>query len=92
MDSLRGVFGRPLFELLCESKETSGRYPSVLIHNGTARKIDLRRIVQNKHVIFGASTRMAEVMTVSKFPALQFQIPKDNRHLAFSSVGDVHSP
>lgn len=31
-------------------------------------------------------------MTVSKFPALQFQIPKDNRHLAFSSVGDVHSP
>jgi pimeloyl-ACP methyl ester carboxylesterase len=31
-------------------------------------------------------------MTVSKFPALQFQIPKDNRHLAYSAVGDVSSP
>jgi pimeloyl-ACP methyl ester carboxylesterase len=31
-------------------------------------------------------------MTISKFPALQFQIPKDNRHLAYSAVGDVSSP
>ena len=31
-------------------------------------------------------------MTVSKFPALQFQIPKDNRHLAYSAVGDANSP
>jgi pimeloyl-ACP methyl ester carboxylesterase len=35
---------------------------------------------------------MVVVMTVSKFPALQFQIPKDNRHLAYSAVGDVSSP
>lgn len=31
-------------------------------------------------------------MTVSKFPALQFHLPKGNRHLAFSSVGEAHSP
>ena len=31
-------------------------------------------------------------MTVSKFPALQFSLPKGSRHLAFSSVGDTHSP
>ena len=31
-------------------------------------------------------------MTVSKFPALQFSLPKGSRHLAFSSVGDPHSP
>jgi pimeloyl-ACP methyl ester carboxylesterase len=31
-------------------------------------------------------------MTISKFPALQFQIPKAYRHLAYSAVGDVHSP
>ena len=31
-------------------------------------------------------------MTISKFPALQFQIPKADRHLAYSVVGDVHSP
>jgi len=30
-------------------------------------------------------------MTVSKFPALQFSLPKGSRHLAFSSVGDAHS-
>jgi pimeloyl-ACP methyl ester carboxylesterase len=30
-------------------------------------------------------------MTVSKFPALQFPLPKDHRHLAYSSVGDVDS-
>ncbi len=31
-------------------------------------------------------------MTVSKFPALLFSLPKGNRHLAYSSVGDVNSP
>ena len=31
-------------------------------------------------------------MTLSKFPALQFQVPKADRHLAFSAVGDVLSP
>ena len=31
-------------------------------------------------------------MTVSKFPALQFSLPKGSRHLAYSSVGDAHSP
>ena len=31
-------------------------------------------------------------MTVSQFPALQFSLPKAHRHLAYSSVGDVHSP
>ena len=31
-------------------------------------------------------------MTISKFPALQFQIPKAHRHLAYSAVGDTHSP
>ena len=31
-------------------------------------------------------------MTVSKFPAHQFHLPKGNRHLAYSSVGDIDSP
>jgi len=31
-------------------------------------------------------------MTISKFPALQFQIPKAYRHLAYSAVGDADSP
>ncbi len=31
-------------------------------------------------------------MTVSQFPALQFSLPKAHRHLAYSSVGDRHSP
>lgn len=31
-------------------------------------------------------------MTVSQFPALQFPLSKGNRHLAYSSVGDVDSP
>ena len=31
-------------------------------------------------------------MTVSKFPAHQFHLPKSNRHLAYSSVGDLSSP
>ncbi len=31
-------------------------------------------------------------MTVSQFPALQFPLSKGNRHLAYSSVGDVNSP
>ena len=31
-------------------------------------------------------------MTVSKFPALLFSLPKGNRHLAYSSVGDANSP
>lgn len=31
-------------------------------------------------------------MTLSKFPSLQFQIPKARRHLAYSAVGDAHSP
>jgi pimeloyl-ACP methyl ester carboxylesterase len=35
---------------------------------------------------------MAAVMTVSKFPALEFHLPKGSRHLAYSSVGDAHSP
>ncbi|MEY2678464.1 MAG: hypothetical protein RLZ00_1156 [Pseudomonadota bacterium] len=35
---------------------------------------------------------MIAVMTVSKFPAHQFHLPKGNRHLAYSSVGDAHSP
>jgi pimeloyl-ACP methyl ester carboxylesterase len=30
-------------------------------------------------------------MTVSKFPALPFQIPKAHRHLAYSAVGDADS-
>ncbi len=35
---------------------------------------------------------MIPVMTVSKFPAHQFHLSKGNRHLAYSSVGDAHSP
>jgi pimeloyl-ACP methyl ester carboxylesterase len=35
---------------------------------------------------------MIAVMTVSKFPAIQFHLPKGSRHLAYSSVGDVKSP
>ncbi|MEN9619186.1 MAG: hypothetical protein RL406_1423 [Pseudomonadota bacterium] len=31
-------------------------------------------------------------MTRSQFPALQFPLPKGSRHLAYSSVGEVHSP
>ena len=31
-------------------------------------------------------------MTVSKFPSLEFHLPKGNRHLAYSSVGDANSP
>ncbi len=31
-------------------------------------------------------------MTVSQFPPLQFPLSKGNRHLAYSSVGDVNSP
>ncbi len=31
-------------------------------------------------------------MTVSKFPALQFPLSKDGRHLAYSAVGDANSP
>ena len=31
-------------------------------------------------------------MTISKFPALQFPIPKANRHLAYSAVGAANSP
>jgi pimeloyl-ACP methyl ester carboxylesterase len=31
-------------------------------------------------------------MTLSKFPALQFDLPKAHRHLAYSAVGDAHSP
>jgi len=31
-------------------------------------------------------------MTISKFPALQFQLPKAHRHLAYSAVGNAHSP
>ena len=31
-------------------------------------------------------------MTISKFPALQFSIPKAYRHLAYSAVGDANSP
>jgi len=31
-------------------------------------------------------------MTISKFPALQFPLPKDNRHLAYSCVGAANSP
>jgi len=31
-------------------------------------------------------------MTVSQFPTLLFALPKGNRHLAYSSVGDVNSP
>ena len=31
-------------------------------------------------------------MTVSKFPALQFDLPKAHRHLAYSAVGNVNSP
>lgn len=31
-------------------------------------------------------------MSISKFPALEFQIPKAYRHLAYSAVGDTHSP
>ena len=31
-------------------------------------------------------------MTVSKFPALQFSLSKDSRHLAYSAVGDANSP
>ncbi len=31
-------------------------------------------------------------MTVSKFPALQFPLSKDSRHLAYSAVGDANSP
>ena len=30
-------------------------------------------------------------MTISKFPALQFQLPKAHRHLAYSAVGNAHS-
>ena len=30
-------------------------------------------------------------MTVSKFPALQFDLPKAHRHLAYSAVGDANS-
>ena len=30
-------------------------------------------------------------MTISQYPALQFHLPKGNRHLAYSSVGDIHS-
>jgi pimeloyl-ACP methyl ester carboxylesterase len=32
------------------------------------------------------------LMTRSQFPALQFPLPKGSRHLAYSSVGEVHSP
>jgi len=35
---------------------------------------------------------MIAVMTVSKFPALQFPLSKDSRHLAYSAVGDANSP
>ena len=35
---------------------------------------------------------MVKVMTLSKFPAHQFSLPKSDRHLAYSSVGDAHSP
>jgi pimeloyl-ACP methyl ester carboxylesterase len=31
-------------------------------------------------------------MTVSKFPSLEFHLPKGNRHLAYSAVGDANSP
>ena len=31
-------------------------------------------------------------MTLSKFPALQFDLPKAHRHLAYSAVGDARSP
>ena len=31
-------------------------------------------------------------MTVSKFPALLFDVPKAHRHVAYSAVGDVNSP
>lgn len=31
-------------------------------------------------------------MTVSKFPALQFSLSKDSRHMAYSAVGDANSP
>jgi pimeloyl-ACP methyl ester carboxylesterase len=31
-------------------------------------------------------------MTISKFPALQFQLPKAHRHLAYSAVGAANSP
>ena len=30
-------------------------------------------------------------MTVSKFPTLEFHLPKANRHVAYSAVGDAHS-
>jgi pimeloyl-ACP methyl ester carboxylesterase len=30
-------------------------------------------------------------MTVSKFPSLEFHLPKANRHVAYSAVGDVNS-
>jgi pimeloyl-ACP methyl ester carboxylesterase len=32
------------------------------------------------------------VMNISKFPALQFQLPKAHRHLAYSAVGAANSP
>jgi pimeloyl-ACP methyl ester carboxylesterase len=35
---------------------------------------------------------MIAVMTVSKFPALQFSLSKDSRHMAYSAVGDANSP
>ncbi len=31
-------------------------------------------------------------MTISQFPALQFQLPKAHRHLAYSAVGATNSP
>ena len=31
-------------------------------------------------------------MTISKFPALQFHLPKAHRHLAYSAVGEANSP
>jgi pimeloyl-ACP methyl ester carboxylesterase len=31
-------------------------------------------------------------MTISKFPALSFDLPKAHRHLAYSAVGDAQSP
>jgi pimeloyl-ACP methyl ester carboxylesterase len=35
---------------------------------------------------------MIAVMTVSKFPALQFPLSKDSRHMAYSAVGEANSP
>ncbi len=47
--------------------------------------------MQGKTIVYKVSTRMIEVMSLSKFPNRQYQLTAADRHLSYSEVGDADS-